>query len=78
MSELLTPRTRAALSGVETRGYTEPERAMSLPTTHACTGSDTWSEWPHWAAIYCGGVAKAADMCGTVRTSGRATLSSQD
>ncbi len=78
MSELLTPRTCAVLLGAETRGYTELERAMLLPTTHACVGSNTWSEWLHWAAIYCVGVAKAADMCGTVGTSGRATLSSQD
>ncbi len=60
------------------RGYTEPERAMLLPTMHACTGSDTWSERPHWAAIYCVGVAKAVDACSTVGTSGRATLSSED
>ncbi len=78
MLELLMPQMRAALSGVEMRGYTELERAMSLPTMHACAGSDTWSERPHWAAIYCGGVAKAADACGTVGMSGRATLSSQD
>ncbi len=78
MLELLMPRTSVALSGVETRGYIEPERVMSLPTAHTCVGSDTWLERLHWAAIYCVGVAKATDACGTVRMSGRATLSSQD
>ena len=78
MSELLTLWTRAALLGVETRGYTEPERVMLLPTVHACTGSDTWLERLHWAAIHCVGVTKATNACSTVGMSGRATLSSED
>ena len=78
MSESLVPPIHAAPPGAEMEGYTEPKSREAPPTAHACAGSGTWLEGPHWATIRCVGVAKAADVCSTVGTSRRATLSSQD
>ena len=70
MSESLVPPIRAAPPGAEMEGYTEPKSREAPPTAHACAGSGTWLEGPHWATIRCVGVAKAADVCGTVGMSG--------
>ena len=70
MSESLVPPIRAAPPGAEMEGYTEPKRGEAPPTVHACAETGTWLEGPHWATIRCVGVAKAADVCGTVGMSG--------
>ena len=53
------------------KGYTESEKLKhwwpTMLVVHACAHSNTMQVGPHWAATYFFEVAKAADMCSTLR-----------
>jgi hypothetical protein len=48
-------------------GYTEPEESLSLWVAHACADLATSQLWSHWTIEQGSELAKAADMCGTLR-----------
>jgi hypothetical protein len=48
-------------------GYTEPEESLSLQVAHACADLATLQLWPHWTTEQGSELAKATDMCGTLR-----------
>jgi len=68
--ELLQPQIRAALPGMQGKGYAEPGVEVLMSATSSREHLHTFRSVAHWAATGSPAITKAASKCGTVGNAG--------